>query len=354
MKKRKPYILFFLIAVYLFGSVLKAQTTVGTIANWDYNKKAAVILTFDDWTAGQYPIAVKELKSRNLNATFFIPTTGTGGDINQPINWGDILVTLENGNEIANHSQTHPRLNKLSALSLSDEIRGSKKIIETNIISCRVTTYAYPFGTLNQTIIDSIKASGHIGARGVFPASGNYTYNFAPTFNDYYKVLTFSMYTNSKMPDYVTQIQNVIAGGGLLTFLYHALFSANFPDKGYAPIEQAEFQKQLDTLTTYKNNVWITTFSQALKYHQEKNCAKLIQIKGPSKKQWVLNLTDTLSNNSLYNQPLFLQLKTNGQKYAEIVQNKQQIKIDYQENDTIMFHAIPDGGEIILKPFLTK
>jgi len=57
-----------------FFQFVQAQVP-GGICNWDNDKKAAIVLTFDDWSPGHYPIVVPELKSRNLNATFFVMNT---------------------------------------------------------------------------------------------------------------------------------------------------------------------------------------------------------------------------------------------------------------------------------------
>ena len=109
-----------------------------------------------------------------------------------------------------------------------------------------------------------------------------------------------------------------------------------------------DFQIQLDTLVSYQNKVWITTYSNALKYHRERKCASLVEIQPANGSQWIVNLTDTLSNNETYNQPLTIQLKMDGVNYDMISQNGTLIVIDAIYNDTIMFRAIPDGGNIIL------
>ena len=37
-----------------------------TVCKWNDDKKAAVVLTFDDWSPGQYPVAVPELSARGV------------------------------------------------------------------------------------------------------------------------------------------------------------------------------------------------------------------------------------------------------------------------------------------------
>jgi peptidoglycan/xylan/chitin deacetylase (PgdA/CDA1 family) len=333
------------ILICLIGNTAFSQ--VGTICNWDNDKNAAVVLTFDDWTPGQYPIAVPELKKRNINATFYLILSSVSS--NHP--WPDVIKAAFYGNEIANHTQTHPDLTKVTATQLSAEIRGMKDTINKHITSQTVLTFAYPYGAFNAAIIDSLKKSGHIAARSVFPSSGNYTYHFAAKEDDYFQILTFSMDGTKSTSTFFQEIKNIIKGGGLLTYLYHSVDDAKgtYSDNWYAKVLKDSFQKQLDTLCSVKNKVWITTFGQAIKYHREASCGSISEISAYDGKQWVINLTDTLSNHTLYNQPLSIKLKMNGISYSEVLQNNRALKIDSVYNDTILFHAIPNGGHIILK-----
>jgi lysophospholipase L1-like esterase len=320
-------------------SQLTASTTpvpVGRIANWDYNKKAAVVLTFDDWSNGHPKIVVPELKSRNMIATFFVNSGNC--------TWADVKIAAANGNEIANHTKTHVYANSSNYVS---EVLDCKTAIETNITTQKVTTFAYPFGSNDPSLIAYLKSTGHIAARVVSP--GNYTYNFATSIDDYFKIMTYSMDGTVTLPTFNTQLQTVINGGGLLTFLYHSVNSPTVVDNNYAIVPQSNFQAQMDAVMARKSETWITTFSQAVKYHREKNCASLVEVQPADGLQWIVNLTDTLTDNVTYNQPLYLQLKLNGGKYDQITQNGIPLAIEYQANDSIMFHAVPNGGTITLK-----
>ena len=326
-----------------FFQFVQAQVP-GGICNWDNDKKAAIVLTFDDWSPGHYPIVVPELKSRNLNATFFVMNTTAS------YSWPNIITTASYGNEIGNHTKTHHDLTTLTAAQKMDEIRNMKTLIDQNVTSQKAIVFAYPYGSFNQAVIDSVKASGHIAARSVNASSGNYTYNFAPTNDDYYKILTYAMNGTITTAAFNTQITNVIAGGGLLTYLYHSVDNASnqYGDNWFAQVQQTALQNQLDQLVTYKNTVWITTFTQAVKYHKEKNCATLTQTQAPDGTTWKFNLTDTLANNSIFNQPLSIKLKMNGVAYTSVTQNGISLIIDKIQNDSILFHAVPDVGPIIL------
>jgi peptidoglycan/xylan/chitin deacetylase (PgdA/CDA1 family) len=328
---------YFLVSMYL----LHAQIP-NAVCNWDNDRKAAIVLTFDDWSPGHSPIVVPELASRSLHATFFVMNSTAS------YSWSQINVAKSNGNEIANHTKTHPHLNTKTAAELSDEIRGMKVLIDQHYTQNGIT-FAYPFGEYNQVVLDSVKASGHLAARGVQPPS-NYTYNFASTNDNYFKIATYAMGPSVTAALFNTQVQNVINGGGLLTFLYHSVDDAtnSHSDTWYSQVKQADLQIQLDKLVAVQNQVWVTTFSQAIKYHKEKSCATLTETHAPDGATWKLNLTDTLSNNALYNQPLSIKIKKNGVNYISVIQNGVVLPIDLNRNDSIMFRAVPDGGEITL------
>lgn len=314
---------------------------VGAIANWSGNKKAAVVLSFDDWSNGHPKIAVPQLEKRNLVGTFNITTDFVS-------NWVSIQQAFDNGNEIANHSKSHPDISKMDPADFYKEISQPEEFIESKINGLAISTFAYPFGTFNTALIDTLKAQGYVGSRGVYGSSGNYTYNFAPNENDYFNILTYGMSESVTEYSFTKQITNIIHGGGLLTYLYHSLNSPTVTDNNYAAVPEYKFEKQLDSLLAYQDQIWITTFSNALKYHKEKNSAKLFEISAPTDSLWELNLTDTLSANDIYNQPLSILLPLNGKHFDMIKQGDTHIIIDAIHGDTLLFKAVPDGGTIQL------
>ena len=311
----------------------------GKVANWEGNKKAAVALTFDDWSPGHSKIVIPELKNRNLVGTFYV-CPGWYPD------WASIKTAAGNGNEIGNHSKTHVAdyINNLQS-----EVNDAKNTIETNVPSQKVYTYAYPFGTFNAALIERLKTTGHIASRGVSgPNTKSNSYNFATTEDDYYNINAYGMKTSTTINNFTTPINNVIKGGGLLIYLYHSVNSATVIDNGYEPVSEANFQEQLNTIVSFQDQIWVTTFANAVKYHREANCASLQEIEAPNNNRWVINLTHTLPDKETYNYPLTVMLKMNGLNYNKVTQNSNQLPYT-TFNDTIMFKAVPDGGNIILE-----
>lgn len=312
----------------------------GTVCNWQDNKKAAVVLTFDDWSAGHPAIVVPELKKRGMVATFY-PIMSWNN------NWTVIAQAVADGNEIGNHSKTHPHLGAYTSAQLDGEIGYADTEINKNLTSQTVSTFDYPFGETSATMITYLKKLRYVAARGV-QSPGGYSYNFAPTVDDYYKLSAFGMTGKESISTYASPLRSIISGGGLLIYLYHSVNSPTVTDNNYAAVAQSAFQYQLDTIQSLKNKLWVTTLSNSIKYHREAGCASLTQIEAPSAEKWVMELTDTLSDNTIYNQPLSIILRLNGRPYDMIQQDGKLLKVDSIYNDTIMFRAVPDKGYITL------
>jgi len=84
-----------------------ALRKTGTICRWFDNKRASVVLTFNDWSLRHPAIVVPELKKHNMTGTFFV----IGGNVS---NWTPILNAAKDGNEIGNHTKTHPNFSKFT------------------------------------------------------------------------------------------------------------------------------------------------------------------------------------------------------------------------------------------------
>ena len=189
-------------------------------------------------------------------------------------------------------------MTKQTAEQLNNEVRVMKGILDAKITSQTVVSFAYPMGLFNNQVIDSIIKSGHIAARSVMSSSGNYTYNFATKESDYYRILTYGMDGTKSTVTFFNEIKKIMTGGGLLTYMYHSLDNASgtYNDNWYAKVLQDSLQNQLDALLSVKDQVWITTLGQAIKYHRQARCATLSEITPFDGTQWIINLTDTLSN----------------------------------------------------------
>lgn len=328
-------------------------SAIGGICKWDSNKQAAVVLTFDDWTPGQFPIVVPQLRKSDLVATFFPIESNIE---KSEYSWKALQSVVKQGNEIGNHSATHPDLTKLTPAQLHDEIAETKHRIDQNVPQQTLVSFAYPYGAgagysdAEKQVIDSIRKSGHIGARSVWRMS-NYSYDFAQTDDDYYRTQIYGMNERTTNAQFQAEVDKVIAGGGLLTFLYHSVDDEmnSHNDTWYAQVKQDSLHVQFQYLKKNQGNLWVTTYGRAIAYHREAHCASLTAKKVKGDIEYSLTITDknflTIVPPSCF-VPLTILIYANGNAVNAVTQADKPLEIVSKTADYIILKAMPNGGVI--------
>jgi peptidoglycan/xylan/chitin deacetylase (PgdA/CDA1 family) len=120
----------------------------------------AVTFRFDDGWNSQYKTALPKLSSYGFKSTFYIVSqqildNGYSGFMSK----AQIQDLYSQGNEIGDHTRTHPHLTRLTTTQEQDEIVGARQDLQAMGISS-VTTFAYPYGEYNATTIDIVKNAG--------------------------------------------------------------------------------------------------------------------------------------------------------------------------------------------------
>ena len=115
-------------------------------------------ICFDDAFLGLYE-NIEFLKQNNIPIHVFLITSylGKNGYINQRQ-----LLELKKLDfvKISSHTKTHRTLNKLKAIEIDAELRGSKKIIE-DLLAVPVEDLCYPKGVFNDAVIKIAKSAGY-------------------------------------------------------------------------------------------------------------------------------------------------------------------------------------------------
>jgi len=311
------------------------------IANWSDNKAAAVSLTFDDWIPTQKNTAMPLLKSKNLTATFFVQTNNLS-----------TLPGVENaqtaGFEMANHSKSHPSLATLSDANMITEISGAKQALAARGINA--VTLAYPNGSgggdgTNEQNVRNITARYNIAARAVGSSPNQYNlykWGTLPFTNDsYYRIGSQMMGDwGPNVADFTYILNDMILNNGWYVPCYHGVGG------DWVITSTALFTQQMDVLVSKSKQIWITTFKNAVCYHKERHCQSLTTVSEDAN-AWTLNLTDTLTNNAIYNQPLTIRMKKPSWTIYSIKQGMLDLVVT-TETDSIMFNATPDAGNIVV------
>lgn len=121
-----------------------------------------IVLTFDDGYIDFYTNAFPILRRFNFHAVSFIPTGLIGGGYY--MNWNQIkeiaatgLVTFES------HTVSHANLPSIkSAATVLKELVDSKNVLQANT-GYPVNFVAYPNGTSNGSIQDTVRKAGYVG-----------------------------------------------------------------------------------------------------------------------------------------------------------------------------------------------
>jgi peptidoglycan/xylan/chitin deacetylase (PgdA/CDA1 family) len=130
-------------------------------------------VTFDDGFVSVVENALPELESRNIPATFFVPTGSLGGPPawikRQPSHKPTERVLSEEELKslkdhplltIGSHSVSHPNLTRLDQARTTSELSDSKARLET-VLGRAVTLFSFPHGAHNAGTLSLARAAGY-------------------------------------------------------------------------------------------------------------------------------------------------------------------------------------------------
>jgi len=121
-----------------------------------------VVLTFDDGYRNFYENAFPLLKKYKMKAVQFVATDLVNTQIY--LTWDQIAeMNISRLIEFGAHTRHHANLPELSRDSIADEIKGSKIKLERHLRK-QVNWFAYPYGSYNDFIKQTVISSGFKGA----------------------------------------------------------------------------------------------------------------------------------------------------------------------------------------------
>ena len=138
--------------------------------NGKNSPKRLAAITFDDGYQDFYDNAFPVLKTYKFPSTVFLVSDLVGKESlwdsrgkERLLHWDSILEMKDAGVVFGSHSKTHPFLSRLSWNELTDEIRGSKIMLEERLKN-PVDFFCYPNGDYDNRVLETVAAAGYKGA----------------------------------------------------------------------------------------------------------------------------------------------------------------------------------------------
>ncbi|MBL0169328.1 MAG: polysaccharide deacetylase family protein [Gemmatimonadaceae bacterium] len=149
---------------WLTGGSVRVQSLSALLADSENgHHEPAVALTFDDGIANFAEYAAPVLRDHDLPATLFVVADHVGrdnrwGGTSQAgipdlplLDWDALERLAKAGVAIGAHTRTHPRLTRLSATAVEDELLTATDEIAARL-GARPDSFAYPYGDCNDAV----------------------------------------------------------------------------------------------------------------------------------------------------------------------------------------------------------
>jgi peptidoglycan/xylan/chitin deacetylase (PgdA/CDA1 family)/cell division septation protein DedD len=123
-----------------------------------------VSLDFDDGAITAYTSGLPIVSAAGYKGTFYIITSYVNNDSNY-VTSANILQMQAQGEDVEDHTQTHPDLQTLTQAQITQEIGGARTDLQNMGVTIPIDAFAYPYGDYNATIISVLQQLGFTGAR---------------------------------------------------------------------------------------------------------------------------------------------------------------------------------------------
>ena len=327
--------LLLVIMLLLTSYFSKAQIDASyQVATWQGFSETAVSYTWDDNSSKQLTVGKPIFDTYNFKSTFFIIT-------NDIINWADFRTAADQGHEIASHTQTHTNFDNLNPTERAAELIGSQNAINTNIPNSNCVTMAYPYCAVGT---DAQTEETYISARTCQQDIESST----PT--NFMQVSSITCGTQGAIQtsqDFDNKVNEGLATNGWVVFLLHGIDN----DGGWSPIEAPVLEAHLAYMNSHREDFWVATYGQAIKYIKERDAATLIELSNVDNVITV-ELSNDLGNDTIYNEALSIQREMPIDWLSvDVTQNGAVLESEIIEdagNFYVRFDAVPNAGNITI------
>ncbi len=180
-----------------------------------------VVLTFDDAPASHYSAVAPLLQKFGFGATFFVCEFPPNfKDSTLYMNWRQIKALGDMGFEIANHTQTHANVTKLSQAKFNNELGYIEKKCDSLQIS-KPSNFAYPGYGLNSEVLRFLRKKEYVFAR----AGGSRAYD--PLTDHPYLIPSWA--TNADNKDEILAALDKAHDGKIVVLTFHGVPDVEHP-----------------------------------------------------------------------------------------------------------------------------
>ena len=221
-----------IMVLFLMAGALRKNTLNNTIETSVQNSKLLPIYSVDTqeqkialtincaWNADDIDLILEALSKNEVKATFFMVG-------NWAVKFPEAVKKIaDSGNEIANHSYSHPHVNNLNYEKNVDEITKCSNTIN-KIIGKGTSLYRGPYGEYNNTVIKAAEESNHIMVQWSIDSLD-------------YKGLTCEQMLERIMPNIQNGSIILMHNGTENTALSLDTIIKNIKEKGYNPVTVSE------------------------------------------------------------------------------------------------------------------
>ncbi|MDB5047884.1 MAG: polysaccharide deacetylase [Fibrobacteres bacterium] len=304
-----------------------------SVAVWSRFRSTALSITFDDNSPGQFNTALPLLDKRGLKATFFVVPEWM-----KPDQWDRARFAASNGHEIGSHTLSHLVLARETADKQDEQMRLSRRIIDSLVPSQRCLTLAYPYG-VHDSVTRAVARRYYLAAR----EAATWDNPSAPP--DRFAISGRGPSRDMEVGVVDSWIASATGKGAWMVEVFHGI-----EDEGSDPISAAWFERHLDHLMAQGSRIWIAPFATVAEYAAERQAARITP-GAATDSTLAFTVKDGLPD-SLYGQPLSLSCPApRGWRNARAKQGNLHKWCEFEpgpEGGLIRFEAVPDRGAVVI------
>jgi len=154
------------LAAHSFHTV-NLESVVAALAGGPPLPEHPIVLTFDDGYRDAYTGAFPILKQHGFQGTFFLPTHYIS-TTTWFMSWPQVIEMRDAGMFFGSHTLNHPHLTRLAPGEVWQQVEQSRQELEAHL-GISVTTFADPYGTTDNLVIQDLEKAGYIAAVTVGP-----------------------------------------------------------------------------------------------------------------------------------------------------------------------------------------